>query len=144
MRMLILGSVLTLLLVGKQVTVTSYGIDDRFSNQRTASSWHQQSPEGAPHTVVDDYMGAASNDYPFGTVLQVTTNEACWRESRPERTVTVVIVDRMATGIHDWVDLFPEPARILGIDRDECHLGYTVVITPALEGKSQAIEVESR
>ena len=137
MRMMILGTVLVLSLIGKQVTVTSYGIDDQFSNQRTAASWHQQNPRGAPHTVVDDYMGAASNDYPFGTVLQVTTNETCWHEGRPEKTVTVVIVDRMANGIHDWVDLFPMPARELGIDRDECHVGYAVVVTPSLPVKSQ-------
>jgi hypothetical protein len=137
MRMLILGSVLVLSLIGKQVTVTSYGIDDQFSNQRTASSWHQQTPKGAPHTVVDDYMGAASNDYPFGTVLQVTTNDTCWHEGRPEKSVTVVIVDRMATGIHDWVDLFPEPARVLGIDDDECQVGYAIVVTPSLTTESK-------
>lgn len=137
MRMMIIGTWIVLSVIGKPVTVTSYGINDQFSNQRTAASWHQQNPSGAPHTVVDDYMGAASNDYPFGTVLQVTTNETCWHEGRPAKTVTVVIVDRMETGIHDWVDLFPEPARQLGIDRDQCHAGVAVVVTTSLADESQ-------
>lgn len=132
MRMVLVGTILMLSMIGKQVTVTSYGIDDQYTGQRTAASWHQQSPPGAPHTVVDGYMGAASNDYPFGTVLQVTTYATCWHEGRPGKTITVVIVDRMANGIHDWVDLFPTPARELGIDRDECQLGYAVVVTPNL------------
>jgi hypothetical protein len=130
MRMVLVGTILMLSMIGKQVTVTSYGIDDQYTGQRTAASWHQQNPRGAPQTVVDDYMGAASNDYPFGTVLQVMTYSTCWHESRPGKKVTVVIVDRMANGIHDWVDLFPKPARELGIDRDQCQCGYAFVVTP--------------
>ena len=137
MRMWILGTVLVLTLVGKQVTVTSYGIDDQFTGQRTAASWHHQNPAGAPDTVIDGYMGAASNDYPFGTVLQVTTVSTCWGEARSAKSVTVVVVDRMETGIHDWVDLFPDPARELGIDRDACHEGFAVVVsTPPLTDTS--------
>jgi hypothetical protein len=142
MRMMIIGTLIVLSVISKQVTVTSYGIDDQFTNQRTASSWHQQSPDGAPHTVVDDYMGAASNDYPFGTVLLITTANTCWGEKRSVKTVMVVVVDRMANGIHNWVDLFPEPARKLGIDRDQCQVGSAVEVTTSQAGETQSISTQ--
>ena len=106
------------------VIVTNYGIDDEFTGKRTASSWHNMTPPGAPEVVDNEYYGAASNDFAFGTVLHVRVAAECSGELLERSSaITVTVVDRLANGITGYVDLWPAPARDVGLGRDGCALG---------------------
>lgn len=68
----------------------------------------------------DEYLGAASNDYPLGTILHVRVERECNGEITTTREVTVTIVDRMAEDITSWVDLWPASARAVGMGINDC------------------------
>lgn len=120
----LIALLLALRIVATPVVATSYGIDDEFSWQRHASSWHAQTPAGAPETVDEEYYGAASNDLPFGTIVRVTILTECNGDPLgSRRTVTVTVVDRLANGLSGYVDLWPAPAKEVGLGKDGCALG---------------------
>lgn len=119
----LLAMLLSLQLVTLPVKVTTYGIGDQYAGQRHAASWHGVTPPGAPEVVDDEYLGAASNDVPLGTVLHVTIFSECNREIISRREVTVTVVDRLADGITGYVDLWPAAARAVGLGVDGCALG---------------------
>jgi len=110
------------------VTITTYGINDEFTGQRHAASWHGVTPNGAPETVDKSYMGAASNDFPFGTVLRVTSVAECNGDDQIRKSVEVTVVDRLATPFVGYVDLWPAAAEQLNMGKDDCALGYVEVI----------------
>jgi hypothetical protein len=119
----LLALLLALHVISLPVTVTTYGIDDQYLGRRHAASWHGVTPPGAPEVVDDEYLGAASNDVPMGTILHVTLMAECNGEIMPRREVTVTVVDRLADGITGYVDLWPAAARAVGLGVDGCALG---------------------
>lgn len=120
----LIAILLALHVIKLPVTVTTYGIDDQFSGRRHASSWHDETPPGAPEVVDNEYYGAASNDFAFGTVLHVRVAAECTGELLERSSaVTVTVVDRLANGITGYVDLWPAPAAEIGLGKDGCALG---------------------
>jgi uncharacterized protein (DUF111 family) len=123
MNVVLVGTALMLVANMQLIRITSYGIDDCFYGQRHASSWHGETPDDAPEVVDDAYYGAASNDFPFGTVLRVTRIAECNGDPTIHATVRVKIVDRLAGDITGYVDLWPAPAKVLDVIKDGCFLG---------------------
>lgn len=120
----LIALLLALHVIKLPVTVTTYGIDDQFTGRRHAASWHNMTPPGAPEVVDNEYYGAASNDFSFGTVLHVRVAAECSGELLERSSaVTVTVIDRLANGITGYIDLFPAPARAVGLGRDDCALG---------------------
>jgi len=128
MNIILAGLALILAANSKPTVITTYGIDDIFYGRRTASSWHHQTPSGAPEVVNDTYMGAASNVFPFGTRLRVFLTAECTGESVQPRFVDVTVVDRLAIGFNSYIDLWPAPAAVLGLGKGGCGLGEVVVL----------------
>jgi hypothetical protein len=126
--MLLIGMTLLLAANSTPVIITTYGIDDLFFGRRTASSWHNQTPKGAPEQVDNEYFGAASNVYSFGTKLRVIRTAECNGEALEPAYVDVVVVDRLATGFNSYIDLWPAPARALGLGKEGCALGEVIVL----------------
>lgn len=119
------------------VKITTYGINDEFYGKRHASSWHMETPLGAPEHVDSSYLGAASNDFEFGTVVEVTAATECSGSHSVlnGNTVTVVIVDRLAEGYNGYIDLWPAAAEEIGLGEEGCALGTLTV-------KGQLNEIE--
>jgi len=119
----LIALLLALHIASVPVTITTYGIDDEFTWRRHAASWHRVTPVGAPEVVDYEYLGAASNDVPLGTVLHVTVLHECNGDIQARREVTVTVVDRLANGISGYVDLWPAAAQEVGLGKDGCALG---------------------
>lgn len=126
MNVVLIG--LTLLLMHTTpVTITTYGIDDEFFGQRHAASWHGVTPIDAPEVVDAKYFGCASNDFPLGTRLEVTRTHECNGDILSPTTVQVVVIDRLATGVSGYVDLWPAPAAVVDLGQNDCALGVVEI-----------------
>lgn len=128
MKVILIGITLLLIQVN-QVMVTTYGIDDQFTGQRHAASWHQVTPAGAPEIVDYKYPGAASNDYPLGTILDVTIEKECNGEPLPNQfTTRVIVLDRLDLAYTGIVDVWPAPAQELGLGIQGCAIGEVKIV----------------
>lgn len=83
---------------------TWYG--NEFLGEHHAAYWHGEVPEFAPDVVDETYFGIASNDFEFGTILKISTED---------HTAFGVVVDRMACWVEPYhIDLWPALAKELG------------------------------
>jgi len=105
--------------VSENGTATWYGSnEDNFIGKYHAAYWHNETPQGAPEFVTNNFLGvAAPKSIPFGTKLLIVRKSTCMGHQSPydNAFIFATVLDRKAdyTTPH-YYDLWPATARALG------------------------------